>query len=492
MGNWFPDHYSFLRIISALMSQTNDSDKNTPTAPQIPEKPKEKIKRGADDLFEGIGVFLRELTDLKKSLDIEGTIVNIKNNKRMRGSNAWLLMSSIMIASLGLDLNSPAVIIGAMLISPLMSPILGIGLAVGINDKTTLSISLQHFGVAIVIAILTSTLYFSLTPFGEITPEIKSRTAPTLLDVMVAFFGGLAGIISGSRKDVSNAIPGVAIATALMPPLCVTGFSIATGNVTYMINSFYFFFLNATFIAIATYLMVRYMNFPLRSYSTAREAANTKWLLFGFSVVLIAPSAFILFGVLQDIRHEKQMDAFIEVFFDNAICEKTKLEESDSLELKIFLFDTISVEKEDRYRNILKEKYGVKNARLKFFQTKLPQFNTSEMEASLKQELANMIEAKEKINDERDKIIENLRSKLDSLNDKELKVRSIREEVKILYPSLEECNLYLPDKKENKDELLIPLAQLKWKDRSSHKGDEERILRYLMIRAGVDTLKIAH
>ncbi|MDX1410107.1 MAG: DUF389 domain-containing protein, partial [Saprospiraceae bacterium] len=152
--------------------------------------------------------FFRELIDLQDGLDREGTIVNIKSNKRMKGANAWLLMCSIMIASLGLDLNSPAVIIGAMLISPLMSPILGIGLGVGINDRSTLLISLQHFGVAIAIALITSYIYFLVTPLGIVTGEILARTKPTILDVLIATFGGFAGIISGSRKDKSNAIPG--------------------------------------------------------------------------------------------------------------------------------------------------------------------------------------------------------------------------------------------------------------------------------------------
>ncbi|MCB0625235.1 MAG: DUF389 domain-containing protein, partial [Saprospiraceae bacterium] len=178
----------------------------------------------------------------QEGLDREGTIVDIKNNKRMRGANAWLLMCSIMVASLGLDLNSPAVIIGAMLISPLMSPILGIGLAVGINDREMLTISLQHFGIAIGIALATSFIYFQLTPLGDVTSEIEARTAPTFLDVLVAFFGGIAGIISGSRRDKSNAIPGVAIATALMPQLCDTGFGLDNGEWEIMLNYFYLFF----------------------------------------------------------------------------------------------------------------------------------------------------------------------------------------------------------------------------------------------------------
>ena len=222
-------------------------------------------------LLNDIWAFFYDLIDLKDGMDRKGTIQNIKDNKRMRGANAWLLMCSIMIASLGLDLNSPAVIIGAMLISPLMSPILGVGLGVGINDRETLYVSLQHFVIAIGIALFTSTFYFFFTPFGDLTDEIRARISPNTLDALVAFFGGIAGIISGSRIDKSNAIPGVAIATALMPPLCVTGYGIANGEWEIMSKSFYLFFLNATLVALATFLIVRFLRLPMKKYETIRD-----------------------------------------------------------------------------------------------------------------------------------------------------------------------------------------------------------------------------
>ncbi|MBK7871513.1 MAG: DUF389 domain-containing protein [Saprospiraceae bacterium] len=196
-------------------------------------------------ILRAVRMWFKDLINLEEGLDREGTVVSIKSGKVMRGANAWLLMCSIMVASLGLDLNSAAVIIGAMLISPLMSPILGIGLAVGINDRDALFLAIRQFSIAIAIALFTSTLYFLITPLGELTKEIEARTAPTFLDGLVAVFGGLAGIISTSRKEKGSAIPGVAIATALMPPLCVTGFGIATGNWQIMLNSFYLFFLNS-------------------------------------------------------------------------------------------------------------------------------------------------------------------------------------------------------------------------------------------------------
>ncbi|MFT7453269.1 MAG: putative hydrophobic protein (TIGR00271 family), partial [Patescibacteria group bacterium] len=311
--------------------------------------------------------FSFDLIDLQAGLDREGTIVNIKNNKKMAGANAWLLMCSIVIASLGLDLNSPAVIIGAMLISPLMSPILGIGLAVGINDRKTLIVSLKHFGIAIAIALVTSTLYFTFTPFGGATNEIIARTTPGLLDVAVAFFGGIAGIISGSRKDKSNAIPGVAIATALMPPLCVTGFGLANGNWTYTYNSFYLFFMNATFVALATFLIVRFLRFPQKAFTNSSEQRKTQFFILVFSILMIVPSILIFKGILKHANQESIITSYIDKKFPNAIYEFERVGNTDSLKVKLLLGTYLSP---DSIAAIAKEIHskGVEQCKLDFLQ----------------------------------------------------------------------------------------------------------------------------
>ena len=192
--------------------------------------------------------FVIDIVDLKKGVDPLRTIEDTRNGLSITGANAWMLMCSIIIASIGLSQNSQAVIIGAMLISPLMAPILGIGLSIGINDMNTLRQSLIHFAIAIFIAILTSSIYFYLSPIDAVTPEIEARTRPTFLDIFVAIFGGTAGIISIARKDISTTLPGVAIATALMPPLCVTGFGISHMLWDIAARSFYLFFLNSFFV----------------------------------------------------------------------------------------------------------------------------------------------------------------------------------------------------------------------------------------------------
>lgn len=257
------------------------------------------------------GTFIWDIIDLEKGVDKAATIEEIKNKKSMAGANAWMLMCSIMIASLGLDRNSPAVIIGAMLISPLMSPILGLGLGVGINDRSVIRESLMHFLVAIFIAILSSTIYFILTPLGDLTPEIIARTEPTVLDVLIAFFGGIAGIISIARKDISTTIPGVAIATALMPPLCVTGYGIANLNSEIILHSFYLFFSNTFFIVLSTYLIVRLLNFPFRKYMNKKQKRRNKIYVMIFSLLVMIPSFFIMRKVIRSNYTTQKIKTFI-------------------------------------------------------------------------------------------------------------------------------------------------------------------------------------
>ncbi|MEM6965822.1 MAG: DUF389 domain-containing protein, partial [Bacteroidota bacterium] len=304
---------------------------SAPSTNKTTEEPHSFLSHASD--------FFYDLTDLKKGMDKEGTIIGIKNNKEMKGANAWLLMCSIFIASLGLDLNSPAVIIGAMLISPLMAPILGIGLGIGINDRNTLLVSGKHLLIAIGIALFTSTVYFSVTHAlgidGGFNGEIKGRTRPSILDAMVALIGGFAGIISSSRKDKSNAIPGVAIATALMPPLCVTGYGISQWfgyllgaedfNPNYggvIFSSFFLFILNATLVALATYSIVQLMDFPSRAFASEKEERQSKFILYTTSVILLAVSLFTTYNIIVENRTRER----IEKFSDKALRNLNVLE----------------------------------------------------------------------------------------------------------------------------------------------------------------------
>lgn len=255
--------------------------------------------------------YISDILNLRETADFEKTKLTISEGVSLRGYNLWILACSTMLASIGLDTNSTAVIIGAMLISPLMSPILGVGLSVAIHDKQVLSRSLRNLFVAVVISLGASVLYFFLSPLGEPTPELQARTFPTLLDVLIALFGGIAGIVSISRHEPTNAIPGVAIATALMPPLCTAGFGIATANWNYFFGAFYLFFINAVFISLATYLIVRYLHFPEKEFVNTKVAKQYRRWFILLSIAALTPSIYFLYTVYKDEEVKQDIEALV-------------------------------------------------------------------------------------------------------------------------------------------------------------------------------------
>lgn len=254
---------------------------------------------------------IRRIIDIRTSSNPQKAVETIKEGVSIHGYNLWLLICSAVLASIGLDTSSTAVVIGAMLISPLMSPILGIGLAFGTHDHTLLLHSLKNFTAAAVLSLVASALYFAISPFAYPTSEIEARTYPTLLDVLIALFGGIAGIVSVSRAGSSIAIPGVAIATALMPPLCTAGYGLATGQWRYFAGAFYLFFINAVFISLATYWVVKYLNFPKAIFATKRQR-NVYFLIYSLIAVLVTvPSVYFLYTVYKKRTINAKIDKLV-------------------------------------------------------------------------------------------------------------------------------------------------------------------------------------
>lgn len=286
-------------------AQNNDFDQNSN---QNTPPTKQEIK----DIWQRLKGFLTELLDIRQGAEPKITIEGIKKDIPFKGHTAWILVFSIFIASIGLNTNSAAVVIGAMLISPLMGPILGIGLSIGINDIETLRRSLVNFGVMVLLSVLTAFVYFKISPFQIPSNEILNRTEPTLLDVLIAIFGGLAGIVAGSRKEKSNAIPGVAIATALMPPLCTAGFGLATGNYPYFFGALYLFGINTVFIALSTFVVVKYLRFPLAKYATAAKRKKVNRAVILVALVVVLPSVYTFYQILDRTLFEKHASVFLE------------------------------------------------------------------------------------------------------------------------------------------------------------------------------------
>lgn len=278
-------------------------------------------------------VYLRQRFDLEEGKEDElETIEYISKNVDFKGANLWILIFAILVASVGLNVNSTAVIIGAMLISPLMGPIMGIGLAAGINDFDLLKRSFRNLLVAVFISILTSTIYFSITPIYGAESELLARTEPTVWDVLIALFGGLAGIVAGSRKEKSYAIPGVAIATALMPPLCTAGYGLATGNFLYFFGAFYLFFINSVFISLSTFLIVRFMGYPKKHFMDAKREKRVHAYITIFTILTLIPSVYLAYGIVKKTIWNEQARQFvaIEMQFPRTQILNTNFEYSNS------------------------------------------------------------------------------------------------------------------------------------------------------------------
>ena len=249
---------------------------------------------------------------LPDKTDETAIVEQISDGVTFRGANLWVLIFAIFIACLGLNLNSTAVIIGAMLISPLMGPIIGMGLAVGRADLELLKRSLTNYGVSTVISVLTAALYFQLTPLTEAQSELLARTSPTLYDVLIALFGGAAGILALSTGGKGNVIPGVAIATALMPPLCTAGYGLAMGEWSYFFGACYLFFINTVFIALATYVGVRLLQFkPKQFVDKARLAVVNRYIAV-IVVVTMLPAVYMTTQIIRQSVFENHVKQFVK------------------------------------------------------------------------------------------------------------------------------------------------------------------------------------
>ncbi|MEQ3691208.1 MAG: DUF389 domain-containing protein, partial [Flavobacterium sp.] len=257
--------------------------------------------------------YVLEIFDISDDTDKEATIEDIKSGIYMKGQTAWVLIFSILIASTGLNTSSTAVVIGAMLISPLMGPILGMGLSLGINDIDFLRKALKNFGVMVVLSLITSFLFFSIPMFQNETPELIARTFPDVRDVIIALSGGLALIVALSRRNKSlNTIAGVAIATALMPPLCTAGYGLATGKWDFFRGAMFLFTINTIFIASATFLVVRFLKFPYEAYANSQRRKRISQVITIFAIGILVPSIYMFYQLYRKSNFDGKVDDLMQ------------------------------------------------------------------------------------------------------------------------------------------------------------------------------------
>jgi len=319
-------------------------------------------------IWANIKQFLFELLDIRHDTDKKGTIEDIKDNISMKGHTAWVLVFSILIASIGLNISSPAVVIGAMLISPLMGPILGVGLSIGINDIDTLKRSLINLGVMVGLSLATSFVFFLVPIFRDETPEILARTAPDVRDVFIAIAGGLALIIALSRRSQqTNTIAGVAIATALMPPLCTAGYGLATGNLHYFGGAMFLFTINTIFIALATFVIVKFLGFPMLKYINSAKRKRIAQLASFVAIIVFSGSIYLFFNLFKENQFKQAAQHLINDIKESGISiidedDKNINYQNNSIKLVIY-GNKISKQKEESWNAKLPE-YGLEQTKL--------------------------------------------------------------------------------------------------------------------------------
>lgn len=382
---------------------------------------------------------LRYITSIRGGTDVEGTIAEISENARLRGSNVWMLICSAILASIGLDLNSTAVIIGAMLISPLMSPILGVGLGIAIFDRRLLRDSLSNLGIATLISILTSALYFRLSPLGELTPELAARTTPTILDVGIAFFGGVAGIVAGSRQTKTSAIPGVAIATALMPPVCTVGFGLAHMESPIFFGAFYLFFINAFFISLATYLICLFLKFPKKAAVDAETSTRIRRLIIAFALLATLPSAIIFYGVLQKARFDRGLRSFIEKEIRTDNRQPVRWDVRRDLqppELRVYTVGQAANPDEILAINAKMPQYGLSGLTLKLVALNLSPEDLKKASTETVNEVTERLRIISMVDEQQENEISRLRAELDQLRQKTDPDILILDEIRRRFPEI--------------------------------------------------------
>ena len=322
------------------------------------EKSKEDVKKDAQGLLASIKKFLKELLDFRDDTDRDATIQAIKGDIPFKGATAWILVCSIFVASIGLNADSTAVVIGAMLISPLMGPILGIGLSIAINDIDTLKKSLINLATMIVLSLLTAYLFFKFFPLGnQETSELLGRVKPDIRDVLIAFFGGLALIIARTKKGtIASVIFGVAIATALMPPLCTAGYGLADGNWSYFLGAMNLFTINTIFIALATFIVLKVLRFPMLKYAnSAKRRRTARFAALVAVIVMIYPTITFL-RVLKNSGFENDYDGYItnEVTSNRELWFQNGTLNSDEKKITLYFNGEITEATEADLRNELK------------------------------------------------------------------------------------------------------------------------------------------
>jgi uncharacterized hydrophobic protein (TIGR00271 family) len=431
---------------------------------------------------------IKDIANIDAYIDTDAAERSIRNNIEFKGPNAWILAVAIIIASVGLNVNSIPVIIGAMLISPLMGPIFGLGLGLGINDINLMKHAGKNLLVMVSISLVVSFIYFMVTPLSLSNPtELLARTRPTIFDVMIALFGGFAGIFEQCRKDKGTVFAGVAIATALMPPLCTAGYGIATGNIGSFLGALYLFCINCLFITLATYFLVRHFKFKKTEYDDHGFGLKTQRITTLLIIIFLVPSVWSAVVLVKENNFDKKAIDFVETHrsIGNSIIYDYKIEHQDGSVLKIFVTgETLDEAGRNNLYTYAKE-YGIKKEQivLKEYITK----NSIENEAIFK----GIYERLDSEIEEYETRIEQLSIELQSARKSELPYMQIANELSASHPDIR--HIYMGQGAHvSLDSLkLTPCLMVKVQtDTLMSPASLEQLKKWLQIRLQVDEIEL--
>ncbi|MFD2552599.1 DUF389 domain-containing protein [Bizionia sediminis] len=460
---------------------------------------KQAVKKDAKGLFQNIKKFLIELLDFREDTDRDETVEAIKKDISFKGATAWILVCSIFVASVGLNANSTAVVIGAMLISPLMGPILGVGLSVAINDIDTMKKSLINLATMIGLSLLTAYLFFLLFPLSEDTSELLGRVQPDIRDVLIAFFGGAALIIAKTKRGtIASAIFGVAIATALMPPLCTAGYGLAKGNLPYFFGAMYLFIINTIFIALATFIVLKALRFPMLKYVNSKKRKRTAQIASVLAIVVMIPAGITFWKVLQESNFNNEAKRFVdrelkglpqfEFIKKNTI---PNYNNGDSyIEFNTFGLGEIPESTISLIRSKRADYPALANTRIIFNQSRTEQYdNMKFMEQLRYRDSIDLISQSQKIS-----LLENRVKALQALEKNTIPFQDVLKEVEINYENLERFNYANEIESDFKSIDTVSVFTVKWDNSKLSDAEiakeQSKLERWLKVKLKLDTLVV--
>ncbi|MFN3756098.1 MAG: DUF389 domain-containing protein [Flavobacterium sp.] len=456
-----------------------------------------KETRSTKRLVIAINLYLKDILDISEDTNREATIEEVKSGISMKGQAAWVLIFSILIASAGLNTSSTAVVIGAMLISPLMGPILGLGMSLGINDMDLMRRAIKNFGVMVSLGLITSFLFFSIPIFQNETPELRARTYPDVRDVIIAFAGGLALIVALSRRTKQfNTIAGVAIATALMPPLCTAGYGLATQKWDFFGGALFLFTINTIFIALATFAVVRFLQFPVVEYVNQSKRKRISQLVYLVSFAIIVPSIYMFYELYKKSDFEQKAEKLISDF--KSQYDMVVLDKKIDIKSKTISFATIgksiSNEVVEDWKSSL-ENQGYENVIFDITQNAESLETQSKLDQIEKTYLTTqqLLNKKDELLNKQERDILDLQKQINITDKSRVPFDQIAKEVKINYSNIQKFSFAKMIETDFKTYDTIPVFYIQWRNGISEKNKDQelkRIQAWLKVKLQSDKIKI--